>query len=68
MAPKLAVYEKISFEEAARILYYHYGDRPGLFKEMMEDLMNNSQAPFESITPRWYDDYKQFLADNKSSK
>jgi hypothetical protein len=64
----MTAYEKISFEEATRIVYYHYGERPGLFKELMEDLMNNAEAPFRSITPRGYDEYKQYLSENKKSK
>jgi hypothetical protein len=63
----LSAYVKLSFEEATRIIYYHYGDRTGFFKELMEDLMNTSD-PCNIIAPKWYEDYKQFLEDNKKSK
>ncbi|MFL5811349.1 MAG: hypothetical protein ACJ749_17635 [Flavisolibacter sp.] len=66
--PSLSPYEKLTFEEAIRILYYHWGEKAGLFKEFIEDLMGNADSPYRSITPRWYDEYKQYLADNKNSK
>lgn len=65
---KISAYQKMSFEEATRVLYYHFSTRAHLFQEMMEDLMSNSEEPYKSITPRWYDEYKQFLEDNKNSK
>lgn len=64
----LPAYQEISFEDAARIIYYHYSDRPALFKEFMEDLMTNSDEAYKSISPRQYDEYKQFLTDNKNAK
>lgn len=64
----LSAYVKLTFEEATRIIYYHYGERPGFFKELMEDLMTNAAEPCNVIAPKWYDDYKQHLADNKSDK
>lgn len=64
----MTTYEKISFEEATRIIYYHWSERPGLFKEFMEELMSSSDPPYMTITPRQYQEYKQFLTENKKSR
>jgi hypothetical protein len=64
----MSTYPNLTFEEATRIIYYHYGDRTGFFKELMEDLMNSADNPANVIAPKWYEDYKQFLIDNKSEK
>jgi hypothetical protein len=66
--PSLSTYEKLTFEEVTRIIYYHYCDRPGQFKELMEDLMTNSDQPSKSIAPRWYTEYRDYLNENKKVK
>lgn len=62
-------YEKITFEEAVKIIYYQYGTKsPAIFKTVMEDLITRCSEPYKSISPSWYEDYQQFLEDNKTSK
>jgi hypothetical protein len=66
--PTISKYEQLSFQEVTQIIYYHYSDRAGMFKELMEDLLTNSEEPYKSISPRQYEEYKQYLTDNKNSK
>jgi AcrR family transcriptional regulator len=64
----LSPYEKISFEEAARILYYHFSDRPELFKEFMEQLFATADQPYWAVTPKQHAEFREELNENKKSK
>jgi hypothetical protein len=64
----ISTYEKITFEEAARILYFSYSGNPGIYKTMMEDLLLYGNPPYKAITPSSYESYKNHLIENKKSK
>lgn len=64
----MSTLQKITFEEAVKIIWHNCAYNKQLLFEVMNDLVNNSEEPFKMITPFWYDNYKQFLADNKNSK
>lgn len=59
-------YKNIKFEEAARILYFMFNGNPRIYMELMVGLMN-AEHPADGIAPTWYQQYKEFLADNKKS-
>jgi hypothetical protein len=64
--PTLSAFEKISFEEAANVIYYQFGSKPpGMFKELMEELICHPEEPHKCLCRKWYEDYKQMLTDNK---
>jgi hypothetical protein len=67
MKGPLSPYDKISFEEAAGILYYHFHDRPTLFTEFMSELLS-SDSPHMAITPKQHWEYREHLIENKKSK
>lgn len=64
----LSTYQNLTFEDATRIIYYHYGDRLPLFKEHMEELLGSTDKPHRAITPKHYDEYRDFLKDNQKEK
>jgi hypothetical protein len=63
----LSLYEKLSFEDATRIIFFNFHERRDLFTEFMWDLLC-AEAPIDVIPRKWYDDYRQHLTDNKNSK
>lgn len=64
----MKTYENITFEEAVRIIYFHYSARPSQFLEMIEELMGSTDAPYKVISPKQYDDYRTETTDNKKGK
>lgn len=64
----MSTLQKITFEEAVKIIWHNCAYNKQLLFEVMNDLVNNSDEPFKMITPFWYDNYKQFLVDNKNGK
>lgn len=65
---QLSRFEQITFEEATRILYFIFSRNPRIFQAMMEDLMTGANEPARCITSSWYDQYREFITDNKKSK
>lgn len=63
-----SAYEKITFEEAVKIIWHNCAYNKQLLFEVMADLINNPSDPYRMVTPFWYETYKQYLTDNKKSK
>jgi hypothetical protein len=63
----MKAYQNITFEEATRILYFHYSGRPSLFLEFMEDLMSSERSS-DVISPKQYQDYRLQTEENKKEK
>jgi hypothetical protein len=61
----MSTLEKISFEEAVKIIWHNCAYNKQLLFEVMNDLINYSDEPHRMITPFWYDNYKLHLANNK---
>jgi hypothetical protein len=61
-------FDRLTFEEAARIIYYHTQGQPSMFTRLMEDLMTSAEAPSQSIAPKWHTEYRDYLKENKSQK
>lgn len=59
-------YELLTFEKATRILYYNFSTDAKAFKSAMEDLMISTDKPHKHIAPAWYENYQQYLIDNKN--
>jgi hypothetical protein len=64
----ISPYEKITFEEAARILYFSYSTAPAIYRSVMEDLLSYGHPPYKAVTPASYESYKSHLEENKKSK
>jgi hypothetical protein len=60
--------EKISFEEAARVIYFMFCREPKIYMKMMEELLDHSEESFKVVAPIWYDQYRNYLKENKQTK
>jgi hypothetical protein len=67
MKQPLSPYEKITFQEATSIMYYHFESKQQ-FVSLLEDMMLSVEPPYKHVAPLWYENYKQHLTDNKKSK
>jgi hypothetical protein len=61
-------YENLTFEEATRIIYWNFSNDLKVFKSTMEDLMDGEQQPYKCVAPKWYDCYRDMVAENKNAK
>jgi hypothetical protein len=61
-------YEKITFEEAVKIIWHNCAYNKQMLFEVMNDLVTYSDQPWKMITPFWYDNYQLHLANNKKGK
>jgi hypothetical protein len=64
----ISTFERITFEEATRIFYFNFSDNPKVFMQMIEELLNRSTDPWRSVARGWYDNYRDFIADNAKDK
>lgn len=64
----MKVYNQISFEDAARIIYYMFSNNDKVYKVMMEELLLKNDDFGKCISPVWYESYRQYLDDNKREK
>lgn len=64
----ISSFEKLSFEEAVRVIYYIFCRDPKTFLMMMEELMTVGDDYYKSVAPGWYESYKTYLSENKKSK
>ena len=61
---KLSTYEKLTFEEAARIIYWQFSRNKQTFFSMMEELMDHYEDWHTLIAPAWYEQYREHLKQN----
>lgn len=61
-------YENLTFEEATHIIYFNFSNDVRAFKSTMEDLMVGEHAPHKCIAPKWYDNYRDTISENKNDK
>jgi hypothetical protein len=67
--PTLSPYENLTFREATEILYWTFATTSkAIFLSLLEDLMISADEPCNSIAPKWYDEYRLQLTENKKSK
>jgi hypothetical protein len=66
-AATLSAYDKLTFREATDILYWTFDSR-SMFLSLLEDMMSSADEPYQSIAPKWYNDYRDHLIENKKSK
>jgi hypothetical protein len=65
----MTAFEKLTFEDATRVIYYQFGNKPAaMFRDAMEDLIASADEPSRCICRKWYDEYKHYLVDNKKGK
>lgn len=64
---QLSQFEKLSFEDATRIIFFQFNDRKELFVEFMWDLIC-AEIPIDVVPRKWYEDYRLHLLDNKKNK
>lgn len=68
MSLKITAYDKLSFEDAVRILYYQFSEKPARLEEHLASLINRSERPTDAITRVWYDEYREFHKENQEGK
>ncbi|MDB5252290.1 MAG: hypothetical protein JWP27_1459 [Flaviaesturariibacter sp.] len=66
--PTLSTYEQLTFEEASRIMFYCLAFNRQLYTLMMEDLIASGQPAYKSVTPRWYESYRDMITENNKTK
>jgi hypothetical protein len=64
----ISAYDKLTFQEAAAIIYYVFCNSKVIYMAMMEDLIVSKDSFYRHIAPAWYDSFKQNLQDNKKIK
>lgn len=64
---QLSSFDKLTFEDATKVLFYNFNDKKELFTEFIWDLIN-AETPNSVVTRKWYEDYKAFIQENKKSK
>lgn len=65
MGLRFTAYDKLSFEDAVRVLYYQFSEKPARLEEHLAELINRSERPNEAITRVWYDEYRQHHMENQ---
>lgn len=63
---KISDYDKLTFEECVRILYYAFSNSAGVLKAQIAELLVMPKDQYhQMIAPIWYDGYISEVNGNK---